>query len=242
MTETMSARRQATSFHREHTLAGEHEVLLRDVQRRADAVVALLDARTWPSAELGTLTAFLRAEVFRQASDEEALLYPGEATAGPFAELSADHALLYTLCARLEDARARPGSLPDLRATLDKLLTTLREHLVEERAVLAALAEADVAVPAAADVRSGEQCWQGGETGSVRILLDMLPAEHAEQLCIERLLRLRPGQEAEIRTRQAEQARRVSRWLHGFDSARFGLSHAVSGDGHSLLYVSRRSD
>ncbi|HEU5008325.1 MAG TPA: hemerythrin domain-containing protein [Jatrophihabitantaceae bacterium] len=145
----MSARRQAISSVREHTLAGEHEVLLRDVQRRADAVVALLDARTWPSAELGTLTAFLRAEVFRQASDEEALLYPGEATAGPFAELSADHALLYTLCARLE---------------------------------------------------------------------------------------------AEIRTRQAEQARRVSRWLHGFDSARFGLSHAVSGDGHSLLYVSRRSD
>lgn len=242
MTATASTTWDAALSARDHTLAGEHALLLRDVQRRAAAVVALIEAHTWPGDELGTLTAFLRAEVLRQASDEETLLYPGDSTTGPFAELSTDHALLYTLTTRLERTRIHPCPLPELRATIDELLARLRRHLVEEQAVLAALAEADVPVPAAADVLSGEQSWQGGESSRVRILLDMLPAEHAEQLCIERLLRLRPGQEAEVRTREAEQARRVSRWLHGFDSARFGLSHAVSGDGHALLYVSRRAD
>jgi HPt (histidine-containing phosphotransfer) domain-containing protein len=241
MTAAVSTRWDATWSEHEVTLAGEHAVLLRDVRRRADAVTALIDAHTWPDAELGTLTAFLRAEVLRQASDEETLLYPGDATTGPFAELSADHALLYTLCARLEDACAEPNSLPELRATIDKLLTTLRRHLTDEQAVLAALAQADTPVPAAAEVGSGEQSWPAGDTGPVRILLDLLPAEHAAQLCIERLLRLRPGQEAEVRARDAEQAQRVCRWLHGFDSARFGLSHSRSGDGHSLLYVSRRA-
>jgi hypothetical protein len=225
----------------DQTLAGEHALLLRDVRRRAAAVIALLDAHTWPGDELGTLVAFLRAEVFRQASDEETLLYPGDATTGPFAELSADHALLYTLSARLEEFRARPCPLTKLRATVEELLTTLRRHLLDEQAVLATLAGTETPVPAASKVVSGEERWPAGGTSPVRIRLDSMPPQQAARLCIERLLRLKPGQQAEVSTRDDEQAQRVCRWLHGFDSDRFGLSHGRSGDGHSLLYVSRRT-
>jgi hypothetical protein len=54
----------------------EDDALLRGVQRRAASVVALAAARTWPYAELDTLTGFLRAAVLPQATNEVDRVYP----------------------------------------------------------------------------------------------------------------------------------------------------------------------
>ena len=126
-----------------HTLVGEHARLMRDVGRRAAPVQALLDARVWPHAELGALASFLRTAVLRQVSGEEAQLFPNDAGAPPFAELSTDHARLRNLTAQLERAHAEPCSRAELRDLVNDLLATLRRHLDDEQRVLAALAIAD---------------------------------------------------------------------------------------------------
>lgn len=122
-----------------HVLAGEHAQLLRNVERRAAPVLALLDARVWPHAELGALLCFLRDSVLRQVSDEEAWMFPPGSSAPPLAELSADHVRLHTLTARVEQAYRRPCSRDQLRTLLDDLVRTLRQHLAEEQIALFAL-------------------------------------------------------------------------------------------------------
>jgi hypothetical protein len=137
-----------TGFGEVHTPAGEHARLLRDVTRRTAPVLALVDAHTWPHAELRTLTAFLSDAVLRQVSDEEARLYPNDPLGPPFAELSADHVRLHALTAQLEHVHAEPCPLPHLRTLVEELLSTLRRHLEDEQRVLAALPATDSEVPA----------------------------------------------------------------------------------------------
>jgi hypothetical protein len=132
---------------RERTLAGAHALLMRDVARRAAPVLALLDVRAWPHAELGTLTAFLRGELLRRVRAEESELYPDESSVPPFAELSADHARLHELTAHLERVRAEPCPPAQLRAVVTELLGTLHRHLRDEQDVLAALSGAESDVP-----------------------------------------------------------------------------------------------
>lgn len=120
-------------------LAEEHAVLLRDVTRRAAPVISLLDARVWPHAELGALTAFLRTTVLRQVADEEARLYPRDTSAPPFAELSAEHVRLHAITGQLERLHVRPCRPHELRVIVEQLLTTLERHLRAEQAVFAAL-------------------------------------------------------------------------------------------------------
>jgi hypothetical protein len=74
--------------------------LTRDVARRVQPVVALLDAHTWPYAELGTLIGFLR-------------------TSPP------DARPLHEVAARLEDAYERPCPMPELRRIVDELVAAL---------------------------------------------------------------------------------------------------------------------
>jgi hypothetical protein len=223
-----------------HTLAGEHALLWRGVAGRAASVTALLDARVWPHEELGVLTTFLRAAVLRQVSDEVVLLYPRDAAAPPFAELNTDHVRLHTLTARLERAHALPCPPVQLRALIGELLTSLRRHLLDEQAVLAALPEVDTTVPSVADLAAGQQHWLPADDGPVCIELDTLPGEQAVQLCVERLLRLRPGQHAEIRCREEQTLAQVGRWMHDFDSMRYGIAAIQAGPAQSRLQVTRR--
>ena len=148
--------RPATALAEDHTLAGEHALLMRDVERRAAPVLTLIDVRVWPHAELGTLVKFLRVTVLRRVSDEETLLYPPDASAPPFAELSADHVHLHSLTARLERAYSEPCPPAQLRALADELLSTLRRHLTIEQQVLAALPDADTDIPHFDAERYGE--------------------------------------------------------------------------------------
>jgi hypothetical protein len=101
--------------------------------------------------------------VLRQASDEEVLLYPHDATAPPFAELSADHVRLHTLTTQLERLHAAPCSPRQLRTLIDDVLTTLQRHLLDEQAVLAALPELLGDVSSAAAISAGGRPWPGDE-------------------------------------------------------------------------------
>ncbi|HEY5335982.1 MAG TPA: hemerythrin domain-containing protein [Mycobacteriales bacterium] len=206
-------------------LAGQHAVLLRNVARRVHPIVALLEARVWPHAELETLTRFLRTSVLRQVSDEETLLYPADASAPPFAELTTDHVRLHTLNARLEAALVVPCNPVELRGLLGDLVETLERHLRAEQDVLAALhwSDADPDRP-------------------VVIRLDAVPEGLATDRCIERLLRLRPGQSAELHAEDGRQLEDVGRWLRRFDSAGFGLSDVVTDRTDAVLQISRRQD
>lgn len=222
-----------------HTLAGEHARLLRDVERRAEPVLALLEARAWPHAELGTLTELLRAEVLRQVSDEEVHLYPHDSSAPPFVELSADHARLYGLTAQLESIQAQPRPPVQLRALVTELLDTLRRHLADEQQLLAALADARGEVPSAADLVAAEREWRPEDT-PIRIELDGLLDDQAVELAVARLLRLRPGQTAELHARDGWHLRAVCRWIHDFDAERFGVGHATSGQDRLLRVTCRK--
>lgn len=245
MTATATARIPTTSapeFESTHgTLADEHEDLLRGVERRASAVGALIAARTWPHGEIATLTRFLRATLLRQVADEEHLLYPHDATAAPFAELSAAHVRLFELTQLLEDVREQRCPLAQLRQLVDELVTTLRRHLTEEEAVLAALAATDLDVPAAATLSAQRRHWPADvEDGPVVISLDSLPTAMASRLCIERVLRLEPGERAVVYSRDRMQLQDVRAWLHEFDAARFGLATASDSRRGTRLEVSCR--
>ena len=221
------------------TLVGEHARLLRDVGRRAAPVLALAEVGVWPAGELRTLVGYLRTTVLRQASDEEVLLYPNSSSA-PFAELSADHVRLHALTEQLDRADATPCPVLELCALVDQLLTVLGRHLIDEQAVLAALPGTHADVPSAAGLVAGTQAWLPANDEPVRILLDALPEEKAVQLCIERLLRLRPGQTAEIRSSEDGGLRRVCEWMHNFDSSRYGIAHIHAGPTQSGIQVTRR--
>lgn len=221
------------------TLAGEHAQLLRDVGRRAAPVLVLAESGVWPTAELRTLVRYLRTTVLRQTSDEEVLLYPNGSTA-PFAELSADHVYLHALTEQLDRADTEHCPVSELRALVDQLLTVLGRHLINEQAVLLALPGAPNDVPSAADLVAGTQAWLPTSDEPVRLLLDTLPEEKAVQLCIERLLRLRPGQTAAIRSSDDSELRRVCEWMHDFDSARYGVARIHEGSAKSGIQVTRR--
>ena len=221
------------------TLTGEHAQLLRAVGRRAAPVLALAEIGVWPTAEVRTLVAYLRTSVLRQASDEEVLLYPNGSSA-PFAELSDDHIRLHTLTEQLDRADTENCPVPELRALVDQLLTVLGRHLINEQAALVALPDTPNDVPSAADLVAGTQAWLPASDEPVRILLDTLPEEKAVQLCIERLLRLRPGQTTEIRSSDDRELRRVCEWMHDLDSARYGVARIHEGSAKSGIQVTRR--
>lgn len=221
--------------HEAVTLAGEHERLMRDVIRRAAPVLALLQARAWPHAELGTLTSVLRASVLRQVSDEEVHLFPHDCSAPPLAELSADHVRLHALTVLLERAHARPCPPAELQALIEELLTTLGRHLGSEQQVLAALPEAVGEVPGVAGLVAADRTWLAEDDAPVVMDLDAVPTGRA----IERILRLRPGQIVELHAHDDQPLHAVRRWLHEFDVARFGLDHVTKGSDHSLRVTCR---
>jgi hypothetical protein len=221
------------------TLAGEHAPLLQGVHKRVWPVLALIDAGSRPTAELRTLVAFLRTSLLRQTSDEEVLLFPG-AAGTPFAELTAQHARLHALTERLAHANVACCPLPELRRTVAELANLLARHLATEHALLAALAETSRPVPSAAELANGGEPWRPVNDEALLFVLDDLCDGHAPQLCIERLLRLRTGQRAEIRSGNRRSLEHVYRWMRAFDSASYRVEFASAGDPDDLHLVVTR--
>lgn len=220
------------------TLVDEHRVLLRAVHRRADAALALIDAHVWPVAEAETLARFLHGSVLRQASDEEVLLYPRGAPA-PLAELGDDHVRVHELTARLARADVRSITLAELRGLIDLLLAVLHRHVIAEEALLAALPGVDDP-PSTVSVACRAGSWVATTGEAICIDLGPEPSDDAVQMCIERLLRLQPGESADVRSGEELALAQVCRWLHRFDADGFGLERRGEDDADAALQVSRR--
>jgi hypothetical protein len=182
-------------------LADDHAQLLRGVQRRAASVLALAAARTWPYAELDTLTGFLRTAVLPHATDEEDRLCPN-GVAAPFTPLSAEHSHIRALTEQLEHADATTCTLPELR----RLVDGLEHHMIKEHALLAAMLDTLEDTPCVADPGAPEV------QEAVLILIDALREDHTVQM---RVQRLRPGQPAEIHAGRVNGLRRVHQRVDG---------------------------
>ena len=163
-------------------LSDDHGLLLRGVQHRAASVLALAAARTWPYAELDTLTGFLRTAVLPQAIDEEDRL-DLDGVSARVAQLRAQHAHIWALTELLEDADATTCTLSELR----RLVDDLEHHMLEEQAVLAALPASLEDAPCVADPDAGAQECPPNE--QVLILIDALREDHTVQMRIQRARR-----------------------------------------------------
>lgn len=221
------------------TIVGEHALLLRDVRRRTAPVLALAEIYTWPSEELRTLVAFLRTAVLRQVSDEERWLFPGDFATAPFAELSNDHLRLHALTEQLAQAFIQPCELTELVALINELLSTLERHLAEEQAVLAELSGGPEEFPSTAELANDRLSWSP-PVGGARILLDTLPSERAVSLSVERLLRMRPGESAEVHSSDAATLGQLWDWMRRYDTAGYGFSHSQTGPKRWCLQITRR--
>jgi hypothetical protein len=181
-------------------LAEDDALLLRGVQRRAASVRALAAARTWPYAELETLTGFLRAAVLPQATNEEDRLHP-EGVAAPFTQLRAEHAHIDALTEQLEHVDAASCTLPELR----RLVDDLEHHMIKEHTALAALL-------ALYDVPCVPHPNPGAPEQPLLILIDALREDHTVQL---RIQRLHPGRPAKIHASHDNGLRRVHQRVDG---------------------------
>ena len=132
------------------TLTDEHSRPLRQVAIRAEDALAVIAESRWPTAELRALIGYLRAEVLRQAGDEEWLLFPANDVPPGFARLS-DHVRLRVNIDVLARSDADRGacSPAQLAITTRDLLAQLARHLAAEETLLAAAGAPDE-VPATA--------------------------------------------------------------------------------------------
>jgi uncharacterized protein (DUF2249 family) len=180
-------------------LASEHALLLRQVAARAEALLAVAAAGRRPAAELEALVGYLRAEILRQAADEEILLFPAHGAPAGLARLAAGHARLRAGIEILERAAGDAGASPAMIASATReFLCRLEGHLAEEEAVLAAPGEPG-GVPATTLLGRPSHEWYPLTEGRV-IELDALPPDQAVEAVARRLMRLRRDERVEIRS------------------------------------------
>jgi uncharacterized protein (DUF2249 family) len=164
---------------------------------RAEDLLAVTAEDRWPARELQSLLGYLRAEVLGQAADEERLLFPAGASPG-ISRLARDHARLRAAIETLERVAAGEStwSPAQLTAATRDLLGQLERHLHAGQALLAA-ASAPGKVPATTMLGGHPHKWYPLTEGPV-IDLDALPAGQTVDAAVDRLLRLRRGEQVEL--------------------------------------------
>lgn len=176
------------------SLAGEHEVLRREVATRAERVLREADAEHWPALELRAFVDYLQLEVLRQISDEDWQIYRSARHAGKqFARLRSEHLELRLSIDDLTEAAVARGqrSPAHLAAHIRELVAQVQSHLDVEEQVLAD------AAPSMASLGSQPHEWYPLTEGPV-IELDRLPGPHGADAVFDRLLRLRTGETLEL--------------------------------------------
>lgn len=179
------------------SLSDEHAVLRREVTSRADRVLREADEGRWPAEELAALVDYLHLEVLRQVVDEEWLLFrTARHTADDMARLRADHLELRLTIEELAQAAAGGRTLrpAQLSATVRDLQTELDAHLAAEEKILAV---AETAPPSVTSLGAQPHEWYALTEGPV-IDLDRLPGAQGADAALDRLLRLRPGEQVEL--------------------------------------------
>lgn len=179
------------------TLADEHVLLLRQVRARAGELLTAVANGRWPAAELAALAGYARDEVLRQASDEEALLF----AAAPAAEaggLARDHVRLRSAADLLTRAAAgqQPMSPEQAVAAARDFVALLERHIEAEEGLLAA-GRAARRVPGTEALGGHSHAWYPLTEGPV-VDLDALPPAQAVAAAVDRLLRMRRGEQVEL--------------------------------------------
>jgi uncharacterized protein (DUF2249 family) len=181
------------------TLTEEHMLLLRQVTASAEKLLTAIDRDRWPDAELAALAGYARAEVLRQVSDEEVLLFPA-ATAQTTAGLAKDHARLRAAAELLTRAAAgeQPMSLVQLAAAVRDFVTQLERHLRNEEDLLAS-DRAPQDVPGTTQLGGHPHAWYPLTEGPV-VDLDALPPHQVAAAAVDRLRRLHRGEQVELQS------------------------------------------
>jgi uncharacterized protein (DUF2249 family) len=176
------------------TLAEEHVLLLWQVTARADELLTAAADGRWPGAELAALAGYAQAEVLRQASDEEALLFPA-APARDAAGLARDHARLRSAAEALARAAAgeQPMSARQAAIAARDFAAQLERHLRAEEELLAP----GRAAQGTAALSGHRHEWYPLTEGPV-VDLDALPLGQAVAAAVDRLLRMRRGEQVEL--------------------------------------------
>jgi len=181
------------------TLAEEHVLVLWQVTTSAEKLLTAAEHGRWPGAELTALAGYARAEVLRQASDEEALLFPA-VPAQTAAGLARDHARLRAAAELLTRAAAgeQPVTPAQLAAAVRDFVTLLERHLRHEDDLLAS-GRGSRGVPATVTLGGHPHEWYLLTEGPV-VDLDALPAGQAVGAAVDRLLRIGRGEQVELRS------------------------------------------
>ncbi len=176
------------------TLADEHVLLLEQVAARAGELLTALVRGRWPGAELKALVGYAGAEVLRQASEEETLLFPA-GVSGVTAGLARDHARLRAGTEILARAASGEQALsPGRLATAARdFVAQLERHLSTEDELFAA-GRAPDSVPGTVALGSRPHEWYPLTEGPV-IDLGALPVGQAVAAAVSRLLRLDRGEQ-----------------------------------------------
>jgi len=220
------------------SLPDEHAVLRHEVTTRADRVLHEADEGRWPAGELAALVDYLHLEVLRQVVDEEWLLFrSARHTADDMARLRADHLELRLTIEELAQAAAGGRTLrpAQLSATVRDLQTELEAHLAAEEKILAV---AETAAPSVTSLGAHPHEWYALTAGSI-IDLDRLPGPQGADAALDRLLRLRPGEQVELHATNDPGPlwRRVRR----YDTGGWGITTIEQGPPRWRVGITRRT-
>jgi len=219
------------------TLAEEHVLLLWQVTARAEELIAAIADGGWPGTELAALAGYAQAEVLRQVSDEEALLFPA-VPAREVAGLARDHARLRSAADLL--ARAAAGEQPmsgnQVAAAACDFVTQLERHLQAEENLLASRRAAQ-GVPATVTLGGHPHEWYALTEGPV-VDLDTLPRDQAVTAAVDRLLRMRRGERVELES--GTDLDRVWREISEFSPGGYQFTVVQDGPPRWRMQVTRR--
>jgi uncharacterized protein (DUF2249 family) len=181
------------------TLAEEHVLLLWQVAASAEKLLTATEHGRWPGAELAALAGYAQAEVLRQVSDEEALLFPA-ASSQTVAGLARDHVRLRAAAELLARAAAgeQPMSPAQIAAVVRDFTVQLERHLRNEEDLLAS-GRAPKDVPGTVHLGGHPHEWYSLTEGPV-VDLDALPPGEAVAAAVDRLLRMRRGEQVELQS------------------------------------------
>lgn len=184
------------------TLVDEHRTLWHEIEVRREAVLQALGDGDWPVPQLSGLVGYLRFELLDQAVNEERLLFPPASGREPdpgVARLLEDHVALRDATDALAGLATLPADARDparVVRLLDELQEILDRHLEAEEATLAPLGAWGISATRR-PFRAHQ--WYRLTEGPV-VDADALPREVATDLVLERLIRMHPGEQVEIRS------------------------------------------
>jgi uncharacterized protein (DUF2249 family) len=222
------------------SLRDEHELLMHEVNSRAEMVLREADEGRWPEHQLRELLNYLHLEVLRQVTDSEWLLFRTAYQApDELARLRRDHLELRLAIDALTQAAATGGgadspSPQQLAAATRDLLAQLEGHLSAEQQLLTSLG----VTPPTPSPGSRPHGWYALTEGPV-IDLDQLPGEQGLDAALGRLMRLGPDEQVELHS--SSDPSPLWQRLARADPGGYGLSYLERGPQHWRLQITRRA-